>query len=515
MIYLIEIEAHDGVGVTVLRYGDTGYTTQPGDDPADTYFEPRIVQPGNYERSIFDQGRTSGEARVGAGEIVLANPDGELDALIGYAFDGHALRIFGLASADAPWASRTLLFRGTVEQAEFSWRRVTLRIRDRLAELREPIQTAFYAGTTVSGGMTEAEGRPEDLKDRPKPLLFGVARNVPAIQANIFDHIYQVSSDAFAAVLAVYDRGVALAATGDHATLAALLAASLTGGNYATCLALGVIRIGGSPVGEITVDVVEGATSGARTAGQIVRRILIKAGMVEDVDFLASDIDALDGLNAAEVGIWLGTEETATLNVVTAVLDSIGAYIVPNRLGVFRIGRVDAATETPVATFDENMILDRGAGIERIATNDQGGGVPAHKVTIRYQRNYATADANQLAGSATSQFIAFSEQQWRTATSEDPAVKARHLLAPELEFESLIDDADAAGDEADRRLGLYSVRRDRMRAPLKSEYAAEVDLGDVITLMVPRFDMTDGKDFVVLGMEEDYERGLTVLEVWG
>src|SRR5690554_1359231 len=102
------------------------------------------------------------------------------------------------------------MFVGTIEQAEFTWKRVVLRIRDRLAELDEPIQTTDYAGTTIAGGMDEAEGRPEDVKDRPKPLLYGVGKNLPAVAANMFDHIYEVASNGVASIDAVYDRGVAL-----------------------------------------------------------------------------------------------------------------------------------------------------------------------------------------------------------------------------------------------------------------------------------------------------------------
>lgn len=515
MIYLIEVCAHDGVGEVTLRFGTAGYTTQPADDLPDTWFDPRVIQPGNYERYVFSQGSTSGDVRVGAGEIVLANPDGELDHLLDYAFDGYRLTVYALPDLDAPWSTRAVKFVGTVEQAEFSWRRIALRIRDRLVELREPIQPVTYAGTTITGGMVEAEGRPEDIKDSQKPLLYGVGCNLPAVAANIFDHVYEVASNGVASVEAVYDRGVALAFSATYPDLPALLAATIPSGQYAACLSPAYVRLGAKPDGQITIDATEGATLADRSASAVARRILEMHGFVAGVDFNAASFDALHAKNPAPIGLWTGATDMTILQALAMVLGSIGGHIAPDRLGVFHVGRVEAAAGEPVIVLDKAIILDRGTGIERIATNDAGAGVPAHKVSINYARNYARSDANRLSEAASAEFVAFASQEFRTVTAEDPAVKARHLLAPELTFETLLILTEDAQAEAVRQLSLYSSRRDLFRIHAKSELVADVDLAVTAQVTSERFGLAAGKLFLCTGLEEDLEMGITILEVYG
>ncbi len=222
-----------------------GYNTAPGDDPADARYAPRIVQPGNYRRTLFGAGgRTSGVADVDRGFAELANGDGALDEMRNYAFDGYDLVISSIASRRAPFASRKPVLRGTMEQIEVTWDEVRLRLRSRLAILDVPIQTGTYAGTTTDGTKVEAEGG-EDLKKAPKPLIYGAPLNVPAVLVNRWSQIYQVGQR-FDAIVRVRDKGAVLTFSGqDFTTLAALRSATIPGGQYATAKNLGLVRVGG------------------------------------------------------------------------------------------------------------------------------------------------------------------------------------------------------------------------------------------------------------------------------
>ena len=54
-IYVAEITVYDPAisGTRVLRYcTGTGYTTGGADSPAHTFYEPRIEQPANMQRSL-------------------------------------------------------------------------------------------------------------------------------------------------------------------------------------------------------------------------------------------------------------------------------------------------------------------------------------------------------------------------------------------------------------------------------------------------------------------------------
>lgn len=511
MIYLLEldpVEPSTGQVVT-LRYGSDGFTTKPNDAPANKWFEERIVDPGNYERFMFGRGRTRGESDVGGGDIQLNNGDGALDFMLGLAFDGRAFRLYVLASKEAPWASRQTILVGTMEQVELPARRVSIRIRDRLALLRETIQAQSYLGTTINGGLTIAEGN-KDLKDVRKPLLFGSARNIPAVTVDQFDNVFQVSAAALTAVTAVRDTGVLLTATQDYPTLAALKTASLNAGRYATCLALGLVRTQARPNGTLTVDATEGVTAADRSAARIVQRMIGGIGVVS-----ADDLTALHNANPAECGMWTGTSETTVLSAATTMLASVGGYLTVDRFGTYRVGRLVLPSGAGEVVLDETNILDRGEGLSRIAPNDEGDGVPARSVTVRWGRAYATFAEEDLKNVAsTDAFRSFATQEWRLAKVESAANKVLHPKGPELVFDSCFaNEADAIA-EATRLLAIYGSRRDIFSIQVAADEIPTIDLGDIVTLAPRRFGMTAGVPGLVTGLTPTFATNVTEIEVW-
>src|SRR3990167_2558332 len=95
-IYLTELTVYNANigGTQVLRYSNQGFTTGPAETPANTFYDARLRQPVSVTRDMFDAGATLGRSRVGYGDLILDNGDGELDALLNYAFDGRSLVIY-------------------------------------------------------------------------------------------------------------------------------------------------------------------------------------------------------------------------------------------------------------------------------------------------------------------------------------------------------------------------------------------------------------------------------------
>lgn len=527
MIYLVEFQAHDGTNVLTERFATDGYNTRPSDTPANTHWEARVINPGAYKQSVFDDGTTSGEARAGYGFVEIAIGDDGVgntaDRLASHAVDGRPITIFALDSIFAQWSSRTVVFRGTMEQIEVDWTKATIRIRDRLEDLAKPIQPTLYAGTTTDGTKIEAEGQKDDLKGKPKPLAWGVNRNVPGVMSNRFRNVYDFAANGVFAFNAVRDRGVSLTAGTDYATTAALVGATVSAGQYATCKATGQIKLGSPAAGEITADIVEGA-AGQRSAPKIARRILESAGFVAGTDFAADDLDALHALQAAEVGIWIGAEQRDVLPALTLILDSIGAYMAPDPLGVLRFGRIDLSGTPSGIVLDETVILTGSSSIQRLATGDDRNGVPAWQVTVQYAPSWLVQDADALSqANTTAELRAFASEEYRTAVAKNEALKTIHLRAAELTFGSLMaTEADALA-EASRRLGIYGVRRERYQVPLHASQAQGIRLGQIVTLRLPRLGLDAGKPMLVIGLDvtlphrsgEGAAAGTIVLDLFG
>ncbi|MBY0432202.1 MAG: phage tail protein [Rhodospirillales bacterium] len=517
MLYLVEVTAWNPAvpGPVVLRFASSpGYVTRPDCTPANTVYEPRVISPGNFERHLYRSGATGGGSEVAYGLIILNNADGGLDHLIGHGFDGRTLLIRrGEPDAAYP-AGFPVLFRGTVEQAEFSWNRVTLRLRDRQAEIAEkPLQNNRYLGTNVAPG--GVEGTAEDLKGQPKPRLYGRVSNISPPCVNPWKAVYQVS-DATGrplAIDAVYDKGVRLTRSVARASLAELLAVVPAGGcwDWYRGAEGAFLRLGSPAAGRITCDAAEGAQASDRTAAGIARGILTGPGGLTDADLDAASLAALDAANPAEMGLWRGTEEDSVGRALDEVLSGIGAYWVPDRLGTFRLGRLEAPQGPPLERYEAWRIL--GPGIERLISSDKGRGVPAWRITVRHSRNYTVQDENELAGVAADR-RAWLGSEYRSALAENAALCIAHPLAGEITITSLLLSEQAAQAEAQRLLALRGVRRDLVRLKVHAPEAAAIDLGAVVEVRLPRFGWDGGALFRVIGMVEDFERNRTELELW-
>jgi hypothetical protein len=518
LIYLAHVTVYDPAlpGERVLRYSTgAGFVTgadagaRPSGVAAHVHYEPRIKQPAAMRRDCFSRGATGGASQVGYGELVLVNTDGELDAYLDYGLDGRPVEI--IVGHMSPWQAPTFVtvLKGTMEQPRIGWDSVAIRLRDRQAELSVPLQATRYAGNnSLPNGL---EGVAGDLAGKPKPLAYGKVYNAPAPCVNTSKLTYQANDGAVADVAAVYDKGASLTKGSDYATSSLLQAATVTAGTYATCFAEGYFRLGSSPAGQVTADIVQGAAAANRTAAQIVKAIATRTGGILVADVVAADITALDTANSAEIGLWIDGETTfaAALDLAAG---AVGAWWGFDRLGQFRVQRLEVPSGTPVATLTEADLLK----IDRIETSDDGRGVPAWRVRLAYQR-MATVQGSDLAGGVTDARRAVIGQEWRTVVSEDASVKTAHLLAPTLEFEAALVDASAAATEAARRLALYKTRRDRfeVRAAVAAPLLSAIDLGAVVELDHPRFQLSGGKLYRVIGIRADLDAGMLDLTLWG
>lgn len=444
-----------GAGADACYFGTKGFISKSTDVPADTVFLPLVNNPGLFSQSMFSTGATGGSSSGGGGVIKLLNTTGDLDNLIDWGFDGFTSQILE-GPLDGALADFGVVMSGTIEQLVHAWTSVSGRFRDRTTLLDKPVALNYYLGNNapplgVEGGV--------ELKNKPKPRLFGTEFNFTPELVNSAKLIYQANDGALIAVTGVRDGTVALTFGANYVDVAGLMAASTLPGTYDTCLAYGYIRLGAPVVFEITM----GATADSLSLGQGIRALAIeKLGSKSIVEQSIIDLDKV--LPASVIWHYYTGTKTVTTKAVLDDLARAGLWWGFDNNGLFWVRQFAApVAANAICTLDNNNEI----GIERLATTDSDKGVPIWRVVCRYRHNAAVQPATSAPG-----VIGVYDQEWLEAVYQDPndgtptGIRTIHPLAEELVIDTPYSDYAAALAEATRQFNLRSVRRDRLKVTL-------------------------------------------------
>lgn len=524
-VYLLELTGYNPVTEeeAVLRFSSDGFQTAPTDTPANTFYEPRLQVPFNFEVRVLSDGYTPGGASGGYGEAVLVNDsDGSLDFMADWAFDGREAR-FLVVEDDAPLADAVLMFTGTVVAVEATLEEVTLRVRDKATLFDVPLSPDLYAGNNVlPAGI---EGTEDDLKGKSKEYGAGIVRNATPSLVNTSKAVYRFTNTQADGVVGVLTGGVAVTAGADYSTSAALLdeANAPAAGHYTTCLAEGLFRLVEPYDGVVTVTFRGDKTGGTyvNTVAGLVERVAVTRGGLSPGEIHAASFAAVAAASSAACGIFAEAGSSMTVGealdwLVTGLFGGSWFFDCEGKL---RVGRFEkpVGTETPVAEFTDDDVLH----LERLVALDLKDGIPPYRVKVGYQRNWTVLGKGDLAGAALDAgWLAWAQEDFRYAVAEDADIQTVHPLAPEMVVETAIDSLADATAEAGRGLDTYKdgLSRYKFVVPIDSPALEGITppvLFDVVRLTYDRFDLAGGKLFMVVGMVADWEEGEIEYEVLG
>ena len=98
--------------------------------------------------------------------------------------------------------------------------------------------------------------------------------------------------------------------------------------------------------------------------------------------------------------------------------------------------------------------------------------------------------------------VAFAQREYRTVVSEDLGVQTKHPLAVELEYNTFISDETDAQDFGDQILALRKEDRSTWSLYVNRQNY-QLEIGDTITLVYPRFGLSNGANFIVKRIRRD------------
>jgi len=486
-------------GLRSLYFSDVGFTTTPAESPASTYWDRRIEVPLDVTQSLFAGSNAAGRSEISFGQITLGNEDGGLDALAGYDWDGRLVEVRYTAIARPVLADFAVVFSGTAERL-VPGDEIAIEVRDLQILLDEPYQPARFLGT---GGV---EG-PTEVKDRRKPRLMGVGRQFTPLLLNQASQVWCYGDGPVGGPLAVRDAGVALTAGADFATYAALIAAAIAGGNFGTCNALGLIRLGSAPTGVVTMDAEGGRPSGTvlRTFADIAMHVIDTATTLATAGFATGTVAAMNTTCPQVLGHWYDGSSDLTLRAMLDELaQSIGAFYGFDDARKIVLGRLDAPAVTPDFAFAERDLIElRPMPAERRLKSQ----------IVRWGRRIRPLQDQEIAGAVTGALRQALIEEWRQERETSATVAAASLLAREETADSAFDVLGDALAEAQRRVALHGPRRGAFNAVV--EFVAGMRPGQTVQITEARFGLSSGRRFRVMRVERRAADQEISLELWG
>jgi hypothetical protein len=462
-----------GATETIYPAATHGGSSVPEDTPADTYIPSTLGGEVQSQQSLFSGANPLSAGEAGIGEIVIEDLDGELDYLLELGWDGAALELRrGVPSTmfstwDTVARLTTSGLVGDQRQKRFRLRPLTWRLQS------VELHGQRYDGSGGLNGDTALAGR-------SMPYCAGYVRNITPIMINGTLLILQASFTSIQTVTAVYDGRVALVFSADYPTYAALAAATVTAGHYATCLASGLIRLGSTPVYGLTCDVTgDGDTfsglSGPLTRGRIIRRIATGLGSLrftdEQMDYVS--FERFESYQSAPCGwYWDGSTDISKYDAIMEVLAGVCGWMVVRPSGQLSIGQIEAPEDVAPSLV---LSVPDGETESRIGEISIVDVLPPRRVTlIGYERNYTVMSRTQIAGSVTQADVTQYGQPSQFATAGDQVIANNYPTSPVVTLlANFRDEADAV-TEALRQSRIFNVTRRRYAMPVAADALSDV-----------------------------------------
>lgn len=466
-VVLIEVGVKTA-GLETTRYLSTKpYVTSPTDSPANQFYEPVVTTGLQFTEELS----LDGQGGLSAGDIEIANYNGERDSWLDDIWDNHPVKAW---IGDPRWkrSDFQMIFNGVVAGVGSKSRDVlNLTLLDKLQRLNTPITDAKVGGTSTN-------------KDDVLSLTFGEVHNITPTLTNAVTLEYEVHDSAIESVIEVRDNGKPVSVSVNAAT--------------------GRFTLTRASAGAITCSVQGDKFGGTyrNTISALIQRIVKGYGQI-DSRFVDADLD-LTNLAAFEtafpqpVGVF-AEGRTNVLALCQDLANSVGAQLIMSRLGLLRLLQVKLpGTGTPIVIMPYQMV-ERSLRIKSR---------PLVKAAVKlgFDKNWTVQEG--LLTSIPEEHKKLFATEWLTATATSTQVQADYRLnAAPVQTDTMLCKRTDAQTEAQRRLDLWSVPRTVFEFEGTSDLLATLELGNAVTLTNRRFGLQNGKTGIVVSLAPNWLNG--------
>ena len=460
------------VDTTVPRYLSTvAYTTLPTDSPANRVYSPVVSGGVAFTETL----PLDGSATLSVGDIELNNDDGLLDSWLDDIWVNKPIRIY---IGDVSWVRSDfrLIFTGIVDNINSrAANRLNISLRDKLQRLNTPVSETLLGGTTSN-------------KDRLIPLCFGEVHNVEPLLVDPATLKYKVHGSAIERLIEVRDNGAPVSVN-----------ESLVDGTF-TLVA--------QQAGTITCSVQgDKPTTYSNRIADTITRLVTGYGKVSD-RLTTADIDtaqfaAFNTAHPQPVGVYLN-DRSNVIEVCQQLASSVGAQISMSREGLLRLLKITLpATGTPLVVTPSDYVAKSLEIKERVDVKAA--------IKVGYCKNYTTQTGLNTGLPASHKDLFM--QEYLSVTAKNQSVADTYKLNTEpVQTDTLLLTESDATAEANRLLTLWQQPRTVYKF-VGYSHLLTVSLGQALTLVSPRFGLSEGKTGIVVGIQSDWVSRRVTIEV--
>lgn len=460
------------VDTTVPRYLSTvAYTTLPTDSPANRVYSPVVSGGVAFTETL----PLDGSATLSVGDIELNNDDGLLDSWLDDIWVNKPIRIY---IGDVSWVRSDfrLIFTGIVDNINSrAANRLNISLRDKLQRLNTPVSETLLGGTTPN-------------KDRLIPLCFGEVHNVEPLLVDPATLKYKVHGSAIERLIEVRDNGAPVSVN-----------ESLIDGTF-TLVA--------QQAGTITCSVQgDKPTTYSNRIADTITRLVTGYGKVSD-RLTTADIDtaqfaAFNTAHPQPVGVYLN-DRSNVIEVCQQLASSVGAQISMSREGLLRLLKITLpATGTPLVVTPSDYVAKSLEIKERVDVKAA--------IKVGYCKNYTTQTGLNTGLPASHKDLFM--QEYLSVTVKNQSVADTYKLNTEpVQTDTLLLTESDATAEANRLLTLWQQPRTVYKF-VGYSHLLTVSLGQALTLVSPRFGLSEGKTGIVVGIQSDWVSRRVTIEV--
>lgn len=240
-----------------------------------------------------------------------------------------------------------------------------------------------------------------------------------------------------------------------------------------------------------------------------VEEILVRRGGLTTSDIDSASISNLDTRAPYNLGYYARSGGKIR-DLLKETADTFCGWVAPNLSGQVQMNRLQEPSSTPVLTLTKNDVKH-----DLVCTLDRAKNLTT---SIGGMKNYARHSDSDFAGSVNPATRALLSNEYQIVKSAGGVVDNIYIHADNAPVKGILaKTADDIENEAWRMANLYRTPRYfyKITSILGINSALSLNLGDTVRLILPEFDLSSGKNLVLVGIKQWFKKQTVEFTFWG